>query len=146
MYLSASIFHSTFVSFSNTVVADASPHHDTEFAVRSPLHQIQYPFSTFPPYIHTLVLPSANYMNIILLHWYWVVHHLFSLHHANLFILLSNLTTTFFQHTLLENPWPLKRRLTVYLDTLTFLSSLNLAVISNDGALLSVFTIFSNCR
>jgi hypothetical protein len=62
------------------------------------------------------------------------------------FFLLSNLITTFFLHTLLENLRFLKRRLTVRLDTLTFLSSLNLAVISTNGALLSVFTIFSNCR
>ena len=42
-------------------VADESPHHDTEFAVRSPLHQVQSPsLSMLPPYIYTLVLPNTN--------------------------------------------------------------------------------------
>ena len=51
MYLSAFIFPSAFA-----VVAYPSPHHDTEFAVRSLLHKVRSPpFSTFPPYICTVV-------------------------------------------------------------------------------------------
>ena len=86
------------------------------------------------------MLTCDSSLNITLLHWYLVVHHLFS--HANRFFLLSNLTTTFFLHTLLENSWFLKHRLTICLDKLTFLSSFNLVVISTNWALLSVFTIF----
>jgi hypothetical protein len=62
----ADIFVSIYIAFhlgkcSYAIVADASPHHDTEFAVRSPLHQVRSPpFSTFPPYIYTFVLPNTN--------------------------------------------------------------------------------------
>ena len=133
MYLSAFKFPSTFISVP-TPLYQMHPHTMT-LNLQSVFPFTKSGLHPSPRFLHTytrLSCPKQTCdlsMNITLLHWYWVVHHLFSLHHANHFFLLSNLTTTFFLHTLLENQWSLKRHLTVRLDTLPFLSSLNLSVI-----------------
>jgi hypothetical protein len=62
----ADVFVSIYIPFhlrkcSYAVIANTSPHHNTEIAVSSPLHQVRSPpFSTFPPYIYMLVLPNTN--------------------------------------------------------------------------------------